>query len=618
MARVNNLTNFLTDVASAIKEKKGSSTNIPASNFDTEILALPSQGTYQTKSVTVSANGSQTITPDAGYDAIDELVITTQVPEKQLQSKSYTFTQNATLELEPETGYDGFSKVGLNINVQGEEPEPTTATVDDVISPKTFYSNGQKLTGNIVPMYGQTESVATYKTTTTVSGTYPASCMSRDYHLLLVTEGDNICSYILNSNNEYEKTQYSATAAQCGHTYSNIRGIKISPVEFEENKLLVVTSSFSTTSTYGKLEVAMFLVNKLTGEIYTDKHLVHSGIANNAGCIGIAMSNRRADLFVMDTSDGRYTYTINSAFTTYTRTSFGSHVGNWCFQDCYFTQNDKLLVTTSRQGTRDGSCNVITTVDTASYTAQNNYQYATSSQIAVSYDNQYLVSNRDLYKITLSGYTMSTTKLMTDFCTRMVRGSSTVGSGYIYAMFDLSGDFLAISAVNNGTYIYKFNKTTNTLSLVTYNAHAGTISVDNAIGKMYGLNYMGPLIFRRNTIVDYIFVEATSVLLGFTRNNIDYYNTAYDSDGVAGELLNNRVMYGSSGKITGTMPNNGALNYTPTTSSQSIPAGYTSGGTISAVTSAIDSNIRAENIKRGVTILGVEGTYDGPDDPGEI
>ena len=63
--------------------------------------------------------------------------------------------------------------------------------------------------------------------------------------------------------------------------------------------------------------------------------------------------------------------------------------------------------------------------------------------------------------------------------------------------------------------------------------------------------------------------------------------------------------------ITGTMPNNGQLNYTPSTSQQTIPAGYTSGGTISAVTSAIDNNIQAENIKKGITILGITGTYEG-------
>ena len=40
MARTNNLTNFLTDVASAIKTKTGDSTAIPASQFDTKIANI--------------------------------------------------------------------------------------------------------------------------------------------------------------------------------------------------------------------------------------------------------------------------------------------------------------------------------------------------------------------------------------------------------------------------------------------------------------------------------------------------------------------------------------------------------------------------------------------------
>lgn len=41
MARTDNLTNFLSDVATAIKEKKGDSTEIQASQFDNEITNLP-------------------------------------------------------------------------------------------------------------------------------------------------------------------------------------------------------------------------------------------------------------------------------------------------------------------------------------------------------------------------------------------------------------------------------------------------------------------------------------------------------------------------------------------------------------------------------------------------
>ena len=53
---------------------------------------------------------------------------------------------------------------------------------------------------------------------------------------------------------------------------------------------------------------------------------------------------------------------------------------------------------------------------------------------------------------------------------------------------------------------------------------------------------------------------------------------------------------------------------TPTTSKQTITADsgkVLSKVTVNAVTAAIDANITAENIKSGVTILGVTGSYSG-------
>ncbi|RKZ74987.1 MAG: hypothetical protein DRQ57_09055 [Gammaproteobacteria bacterium] len=61
------------------------------------------------------------------------------------------------------------------------------------------------------------------------------------------------------------------------------------------------------------------------------------------------------------------------------------------------------------------------------------------------------------------------------------------------------------------------------------------------------------------------------------------------------------------GPQTGTMPNQGAITLTPTTSDQPIAAGYHNGsGVVKGV-----QNLAPENIRAGVTILGITGTFSG-------
>ena len=121
MARVNNLSNFLTDVASAIKEKKGDNTNIPAANFDTEILSLPSQGVYQSKQMTINTNGNYEIIPDDGYDAIESLRLSIEAGEDLTDVLNTQDQKIAELEaaLENKTAGSGNEP---NIFVQENEP----------------------------------------------------------------------------------------------------------------------------------------------------------------------------------------------------------------------------------------------------------------------------------------------------------------------------------------------------------------------------------------------------------------------------------------------------------------------------------------------------------------
>ena len=105
-------------------------------------------------------------------------------------------------------------------------------------------------------------------------------------------------------------------------------------------------------------------------------------------------------------------------------------------------------------------------------------------------------------------------------------------------------------------------------------------------------------------------LRSTKTLVSFIYDNKTGYITD-DATSTSNDLLVGTTAYSNNGKIKGSMPNNGALSYTPSVSQQTIPVGYTSGGIIEAVTNNIDSNIQPENIKEGVTILGVTGTYTG-------
>ena len=70
MADTTSLSQFLTDVADAIRTKTGSSDAIAAASFDTEITNIPTTSVNnQDKSVTTSTE-AQTITADDGYTGL--------------------------------------------------------------------------------------------------------------------------------------------------------------------------------------------------------------------------------------------------------------------------------------------------------------------------------------------------------------------------------------------------------------------------------------------------------------------------------------------------------------------------------------------------------------------
>ena len=72
MARTDTLINFLTDVAAAIKTKKGDSTPIPATDFDTEIANLPSGGSGDDLKDFIERNNMENFTFPSGITKIGD------------------------------------------------------------------------------------------------------------------------------------------------------------------------------------------------------------------------------------------------------------------------------------------------------------------------------------------------------------------------------------------------------------------------------------------------------------------------------------------------------------------------------------------------------------------
>ncbi len=77
---------------------------------------------------------------------------------------------------------------------------------------------------------------------------------------------------------------------------------------------------------------------------------------------------------------------------------------------------------------------------------------------------------------------------------------------------------------------------------------------------------------------------------------------------VAADIRSNKTAWVNGVKLTGSMTEKAAATYTPKTTNQTIAAGqYLTG----AQTIAGDSKLIAANIKKGVTIFGIRGTFEG-------
>lgn len=181
MARVNNLTNFLTDVASAIKAKTGKTTALPASEFDTEILSIQTREPYQEKSITIRQDGNYNLLPDTNFGAMSKVSIAVNTLERK-QNKSIDIEANGSYQVNADEGYDALGTVAINVDVQ--------ATGSEQHIPLYFIETTES---------GNLECVNNYSTFL-----YVPYSLDEDGNFIVTQDDDDNAVYSINSNQELE------------------------------------------------------------------------------------------------------------------------------------------------------------------------------------------------------------------------------------------------------------------------------------------------------------------------------------------------------------------------------------------------------------------------------
>lgn len=108
-------------------------------------------------------------------------------------------------------------------------------------------------------------------------------------------------------------------------------------------------------------------------------------------------------------------------------------------------------------------------------------------------------------------------------------------------------------------------------------------------------------------------ITAPSGTDGYSPITVSAVTSSIDANITSGNIKSGVTILGVNGSVVEL--DGEQINITPTTSQQVItptsPKNAITQATVSAVTSSIDANITAENIKKDVEILGVTGTYEG-------
>lgn len=554
-----------------------------------DILATEIDGIVYRGAVSATVQEGDTYTIPAGYhNGSGTVQGVAGGGNYTLQSKSVTPTKSQQ-SITPDNGYYGLSSVTVAAIPEAyQNVSAVTATASDVLSPKVIVdATGATITGTMA----NNGAVSQKLTTSTTSYTVPAGYHNGNGSVYIETETKTVTpttssqdvtpttGKVLSkvtvdaiSDNFADTTGDDAVAANI------LSGKKAHSYDSTEEAAVAVTGTMPNNGAVSKT-----LDATANNQTYT----VPLGYHDGTGTVGIVLETKTA---TPTTSSQNIVPTAGKVLSKVTVNAIPSNYKDTTNVDATAADvlDGKTIVTSTGEVTgtmpNNGAVSQVLTVSTTSYTVPEGYHngLGTVSIVTETKSATPTKSSQTINPSTgkvLSSVTVAAIPAAYQDVTNVDATASDVLAGKVIVAAD--GTEVTGTMPDNGAVSRTLDATTNNQSYTVpagYHNGSGTVNIILETKSATPTTSSQTITPTSGKVLSAVTVNAIPAKYGDTTGD-----TAVAANLLAGATAHT-IVNGAATKITGTMANNGAIAGTIdglTTTSYTIPSGYTSGGSVS-------------------------------------